>query len=215
MLSSKELWNIPSSIGNGARSMSGSTSYSFLPSALIQGGGGPAAGSGAIPLSTPAHDYSQEVCKYFVNGGCLRGATCPYSHELPDERHLDVNGVGFILNPNVHNAQKTVPSQSGIGTNSGTQVSPTSGSSLMGLGLNSQQSPNRPFQYKGTTGKSHFNALSPSSVFAVPLNNTKPPSRYRPPEPYLEFNLPPVLALLLQSNTKDLEVNLKRLLLQN
>ena len=54
-------------------------------------------GRPAAPVETP----KREVCKYFLNGGCLRGDDCTFSHELPDDRHLDVNGVGFILNTNV------------------------------------------------------------------------------------------------------------------
>ena len=56
--------------------------------------------------SMPVGDKGQ-LCKYFVNGGCLRGDSCQFLHELPDERHLDVNGLGFIFNSNVHNAGKS------------------------------------------------------------------------------------------------------------
>lgn len=44
------------------------------------------------------------MCRFFLNGGCIRGELCPYSHEFPDERHLDVNGVGFIFNTGVQNS---------------------------------------------------------------------------------------------------------------
>jgi hypothetical protein len=46
----------------------------------------------------------QEPCRFFLNGGCLRGDACPYSHELPDDRHLDVNNVGFIFTSGVQNS---------------------------------------------------------------------------------------------------------------
>lgn len=45
-----------------------------------------------------------ELCRFFLNGGCIRGDACPYLHELPDERHLDVNGVGFIFTSGVQNS---------------------------------------------------------------------------------------------------------------
>ena len=52
----------------------------------------------------PGDSVMQERCRFFLNGGCLRGDACPYSHDLPDERHLDVNGVGFIFTSGVQNS---------------------------------------------------------------------------------------------------------------
>ena len=46
---------------------------------------------------------ASNICRFFLSGGCMRGESCPYLHELPDERHLDVNGVGFIFNSNAQN----------------------------------------------------------------------------------------------------------------
>lgn len=51
-----------------------------------------------------ANPLAQEPCRFFLSGGCLRGDACPYLHEFPDDRHLDVNGVGFIFNSNVKNS---------------------------------------------------------------------------------------------------------------
>lgn len=217
MLSSKEIWNISTSgaTGNGTRTVTGgSNSYAFMPSGMPMQGGSTA----LMPaVAAPVHDRSQEICKYYVNGGCLRGAACPYLHELPDERHLDVNGVGFILNPNVHNAQKTVsvPQAGGISANPAAQGSPTTTGSPLTMGLNGQSgTTSRQFQFNKAAGKAHYSVLSPPAS-AMPLSSSKSPAKYRPPEPYLEHNLTPVLALPLRSTTKEVAQSLTRSLLQN
>lgn len=224
MLPSKELWNIPSSSGspnNGrgtGNGVGGTSSYAFaasVASGMMPLSGG-SAGSGVMPSIAPPHDRAQEVCKYFVNGGCLRGASCPYLHELPDERHLDVNGVGFILNPNVHNAQKTVTMpQNALGSPAPGQVSPTSTGSPLMMNLSSQQGGGRGFFSKG--GKQHYNALNSTS--GLPVQQFKatqqPPARYRPPEPFLEHNLPPVLALPLKISSEETTQALVRSMLMN
>eukprot|EP00796_Vickermania_ingenoplastis_P008846 gene8846-6227_t len=235
----------PSNRGGGGASSAGGAlvagaGYSFIPSSA----GSPnsmmslasltGAGSGAvIPAVAPIpHDRSKEVCKYFINGGCQRG-NCPYLHEVPDERHLDVNGLGFILNPNVQNAQKTIPGTANtpgsLGTTGGgngasltTPVSAAAagqssngGSGRQGFhgssaafgksaaaGKQPQPSPAALQQTAAglyTSGVTHtLPATLPTSI----LKSTPPP-RYRPPEPYLEHNLPPVLVLPIKSSTRD------------
>lgn len=219
----REMWSLPSGstgVGsNGSRQTLGSSgTYAFMSAAMqLQGGG-------VMPGIATPHDRSQEVCKYFINGGCLRGVACPYRHELPDERHLDVNGLGFILNPNVHNAEKTVSTpQSNIAGNSTVgQVSPTSTGSPLVLGLGSSNV-SRPFQFgpnasngspKAGGAKALFSSLS-SQTGAVSPAAIKQPPKYRPPEPYLEHNLPPVLALPLKTTPKDVAQSLTAALLQN
>lgn len=205
--------------------MANSSSYFFMSSGMpLQGGGG----GGGMPAAAPPHDRSQEVCKYFINGGCLRGAACPYLHELPDERHLDVNGLGFILNPNVHNAQKTVSSpQSNVGGAPAIgQGSPTSTGSPLVLGLGGQSvAGSRPFQFGPTNAnngsgkvgggaKAHFSSLTAPSSSAPPAPLKQPP-KYRPPEPCMEHNLPPVLSLPLKTTPKEIAQSLSAALLQN
>jgi hypothetical protein len=60
--------------------------------------------SGAAFGKADGAQGDREPCRYFLNGGCLRGDACPFSHEFPDERHLDVNNVGFIFTSNVQNS---------------------------------------------------------------------------------------------------------------
>jgi len=112
-------------------------------------------------------DAKPPLCKYFINGGCLRGDSCQFLHELPDERHLDVNGVGFIFNSNVHNA---VQKPSG----------PTSGAIGLGRKQGRKQIP-----------------------------------RYRPPEPHLEHNLPPALAVAFNTSPADVLSSLLRSMLDS
>lgn len=135
---------------------------------------------GMPPSLPPMSD--KQLCKYFVNGGCLRGDQCQFLHELPDERHLDVNGVGFILNSNVHNAQKPVP-----------PLPTTLGNSIA---------------RKLATGS----GLPSLNVSGQPKARVIP--RYRPPEPFLEFNLTPALALPFQTNTPDVATSFYKLMMQ-
>lgn len=205
--------------GNGGGGVAGvgGGSYGFMASS-----GGPpimpiqgSPGSGGMPVVAP-HDRGQEVCKYFINGGCLRGASCPYLHELPDERHLDVNGLGFILNPNVHNAQKTVAApQTSLNPNPRSQ-SPKTTSSPLSLALGGQTVANRPYPFRGP--KMPMSALNGSGATAsvvMPPTKLQPPSKYIPPEPYLEQNLPPALAIPLKSAQKDVAQLLSQVVLQN
>ncbi|ORC85664.1 uncharacterized protein TM35_000331210 [Trypanosoma theileri] len=197
------------------------TSYAFLASSassvLLQGTtNGISNNPTTLMPATVSHDRSQELCKYFLNGGCLRGAQCQYLHELPDERHLDVNGYGYILNPNVHNAQKTLPLAVSNNTTSAVQVNggaPTS-SPLM-LGLNT-----------GSSRQSHSAKTKPQASllvgvpthlpFQLSVPSVKaPPPKYRPPEPFLEYNLPPTLALPIKTPAKDVALQLTNAMLKN
>ncbi|RNF08780.1 uncharacterized protein Tco025E_07082 [Trypanosoma conorhini] len=213
----------------GGASIPSSNSYAFLsssavtvasPSLLVQSGSGGVNGLGSNAVSLmPAivnHDRSQELCKYFLNGGCLRGAQCQYLHELPDERHLDVNGYGYILNPNVHNAQKTLPLAMNSNPTGNVQVNggALSPSPLM-LGLSS-----------GNSRQSHGAKAKPPASFMVGVPTQLPfqlsssnvkalPPKYRPPEPFLDYNLPPTLALPLNTPSKDVAMQLTRTMLQN
>lgn len=133
-------------------------------------------GMAAIPTSVPSLGDKPQICKYFVNGGCLRGDQCQFLHELPDERHLDVNGVGFIFNSNVHNAQaKPVAA---VPTSLGSTIARKLGGGGIAASLNVVSGPVKPR--------------------VIP--------RYRPPEPFLEFNLPPALALPFQTNSNASDV---------
>lgn len=227
MLPQKEIWSMPSGTGvanaGGRPSMTGgSAGYAFMAAGMHLPSG--SHGSGAMLGGGTSHDRSQEVCKYFINGGCLRGAACPYLHELPDERHLDVNGLGFILNANVHNAQKTVSTPQsvvGAGPNPG-QVSPTSTGSPLVMGLGNQPGGNRQHQFgQGSNsgnggkagGKPHFSPMAAQSS-GIASSVVKQPPKYRPPEPYLEHNLPPALALPLKAAPKDVAHSLAAGLLE-
>lgn len=202
-----------------------SGSYAYLASAaasassslLVQGGmNGISSNPAGLMPAMVSHDRSQELCKYFLNGGCLRGAQCQYLHELPDERHLDVNGFGYILNPNVHNAQKTLPLA--MNNNSAGAVQANGGaltSSPLMLGLNVGSSR----QVHGAKSKppaSFMTGLPAQLPFQLPATNMKaPPPKYRPPEPFLEYNLPPTLALPFNTPSTDVALHLKRMILQN
>ena len=78
----------------------------------------------------------RQICKYFVNGACTRGDQCPFLHEMPDERHLDVHGVGFIFNANVHNpkAAQILAAAQQSSKPPTASASPTSESSPLGSG---------------------------------------------------------------------------------
>lgn len=134
-------------------------------------------GASMMPTASPSTNGSgaaekPPLCKYFVNGGCLRGDSCGYLHELPDERHLDVNGLGFILHSNVHNAQKTVQTAPVSGPAAGTGVASGLGGGMIG-------------------GRK------------LPAMKRGVMPRYRPPEPCLEHNLPPALALPFNTSSAD------------
>lgn len=156
-----------------------------------QVGGGVVGGMGG--LGVPASASSQQlmgdkppVCKYFVNGGCLRGDQCNYLHELPDERHLDVNGLGFIFNSNVHNAQKSV---------TGSSVGPTAVSSAAGV-VGGMVASGVPAGVGSVVG-------APPSLPPARKPMKKVIPKYRPPEPCLEHNLPPALALPFHTQQGD------------
>ena len=145
---------------------------------MLGGGGG---GSSSAPVGDkPA------LCKYFVNGGCLRGDTCSFLHELPDERHLDVNGLGFIFNSNVHNAGKSAGMGGGGGGGGG-------GSSVVA-------------QTAAQTAALH-RKITPPVKKQIP--------RYRPPEPHLEHNLPPALATAFNVAPADIMTTLMRTMLDS
>jgi hypothetical protein len=155
------------------------------------------AGAGSIGASPTTPGGEKPLCKYFVNGGCLRGDQCSYLHELPDERHLDVNGLGFIFKSNVHNAQKTVSSpgpaqQSGnVGVSSGNpNISVTT--NLSGLMVSS------------SSGGSSAVGLMPSGR----KQGKRIIPRYRPPEPVLDHNLPPALAIPFAASQTEVMQNL-------
>lgn len=252
------MWNMIASTGasitsNGGRGGSvastgvkggGSNGFSYAGSATVSmmqlQGGSPTSASTALGMSGSGvggmHERSQEVCKYFVNGGCLRGAACPYLHELPDERHLDINGLGFILNPNVHNAQKTSanvsapppplppPGQAPLSAVSTQQIaqspSPVTVISPLTVGLGAQSKTSRLYAgNKVMVGKnptSHLSLASgvPSSL--TPLTNIKlsAPPRYVPPDLFLEYNLPPALAIPLRLATEGMTQSLASTMLQ-
>ncbi|EAN83698.1 hypothetical protein C3747_258g41 [Trypanosoma cruzi] len=206
--------------GNSYAFLSSSAVTATSPSVLVQSGGGGVNGMGSNAVGLmPAivsHDRSQELCKYFLNGGCLRGAQCQYLHELPDERHLDVNGYGYILNPNVHNAQKTLPLAMNSNPTGTVQVNggALSPSPLM-LGLSSSGSR----QTHGAKAKpqTSFMVGVPTHLpFQLSSSNAKAsPPKYRPPEPFLDYNLPPTLALPFNTPPKDVALQLTRTMLQN
>eukprot|EP00658_Telonema_sp_P-2_P057431 TRINITY_DN45898_c0_g1_i1.p1 TRINITY_DN45898_c0_g1~~TRINITY_DN45898_c0_g1_i1.p1 ORF type:complete len:147 (+),score=42.94 TRINITY_DN45898_c0_g1_i1:306-746(+) len=79
----------------------------------------------------------RQICKYFVQGACTRGDQCPFLHEMPDERHLDVHGVGFIFNTNVHNpkAAQILAAASGAKAASSSGGDSTLGSGGLGGGV--------------------------------------------------------------------------------
>ncbi|KAH9599412.1 Torus domain [Trypanosoma melophagium] len=197
-------------------------SYAFLASAtssvLLQGttngiSNNPTA---ALMPATVSHDRSQELCKYFLNGGCLRGAQCQYLHELPDERHLDVNGYGYILNPNVHNAQKTLPLAVNNNATGAVQVNggaPTSSPLMLGLNAGSGR---QSHSAKSKTQTSLLVGVPAHLPFQLSNSNVKVrPPKYRPPEPFLEYNLPPTLALPFNTPSKDVALQLTRTMLQD
>nr|CCC89598.1 unnamed protein product [Trypanosoma congolense IL3000] len=204
-----------------AATTSGSNnSYAFLgsgsASVLLSGGAGGMATNPTGPMpATASHERSQELCKYYINGGCLRGAQCQYLHELPDERHLDVNGFGYILNPNVHNAQKTLPL--GVSNNSTGSVQvngAASSASPLLLGLSSGS--NRPqLSTKNKSQTSLMVGVPPNVPFQMTTPAKVPPPKYRPPEPFLEYNLPPTLALPLKTPPEDVALQLTRTMLQS
>lgn len=218
------MWNMassPVSSVNGSRPPTGgANNYVFMTTGSSQAmmalhAGGVA--NSVIPGVVPPHDRTQEVCKYFVNGGCLRGANCPYLHELPDERHLDVNGLGFILNPNVHNAQKTVPTPQSQVTMSAPSQPPKNTSSPLSLTLNGAAAQSRPYM-PPKVAKHHPPSLggsSPASPQTAPAGKLPPPPRYNPPEPYLELNLPPALVFSLKAPVKDTAALLASAMLLN
>ncbi|KPA73536.1 hypothetical protein ABB37_09842 [Leptomonas pyrrhocoris] len=218
------MWNMassPVSSVNGSRSVTGSaSSYVFMSTGGSQTMMGLQTGgvaNGMIPGVVPPHDRTQEVCKYFVNGGCLRGANCPYLHELPDERHLDVNGLGFILNPNVHNAQKTVPSPQSQAAATTASQPPKTTSSPLSIALNGPtQTQNRVYMSTKVANNQPppLGGSSPASPQTVPNGKLPPPPKYNPPEPYLELNLPPALAFPLKAPAKDTAASLARAMLQ-
>ncbi|KAG8340063.1 Torus domain [Trypanosoma vivax] len=219
-------------LGNrGATGIGGSTSvsaattnnnsYAFLtatsPPVLLPGSTNGMSSTPAtqVPATVP-HERSQELCRFFVNGGCIRGENCQFLHQLPDERHLDVNGYGYILNPNVHNAQKTLPLAVSNNPTSATQVNSgaTSNSPLM-LGL----SANNGRQSHSAKNKPQTSLMvgAPTNLpFQIPTQVVKaPPPKYRPPEPFLEYNLPPTLALPLKTPSEEVAAQLTRTMLQS
>ncbi|CUF65222.1 Hypothetical protein, putative [Bodo saltans] len=176
-----------------------------ISSSMMMGGGS----IGASP-TTPGNGEKQ-LCKYFVNGGCLRGDQCSYLHELPDERHLDVNGLGFIFKSNVHNAQKTVvsspgPSLPGVAPN-GMGIL---GGSVVGGGV-----PPGVVNAASVGVPPNINGLLVGASISA---NTLMPSgrkqgkrvipRYRPPEPVLDHNLPPALAIPFAASQTEVVQNL-------
>lgn len=164
---------------------------SSFPYAAAGAGSVPATGNSSVVSPSP-RERGVDMCKFYVNGGCTRGDSCPYSHELPDERHLDVAGLGFILHSNVHNAQKTMAAP---GTGTPTHLSP---SSLSSIG-------SKPSSYNPKAAR-----------VGVPVSQQamSPPPRYRPPEPYLDQNLPPVLALPFRTEPKELPLALTATMLK-
>ncbi|KAG5501369.1 hypothetical protein JKF63_03181 [Porcisia hertigi] len=219
------MWNLSSSpvpSVNGSRPPAGAPGgYVFMPSGAkqtmmsLQTGG---AVNGVVSGAVPSHDRTQEVCKYFVNGGCLRGSNCPYLHELPDERHLDVNGLGFILNPNVHNAQKTVASpQTQMVAGTASQPLKAAGSSLPMMLSSPSATQSRVFGPTKTAKHQPPSMAGSASASPqlVPMGKLPAPPKYNPPEPYLELNLPPALAFPLKVPTKDTTATFTHLMLQN
>lgn len=206
---------------NGNYAFLSTTANTASSSLLVQSGAGGMNGiggstAGLMPAMV-SHERSQELCKYFLNGGCLRGAQCQYLHELPDERHLDVNGYGYILNPNVHNAQKTLPlamNSSSTGAVQGNGGAITNSSPPM-LGLNVGNG--RQFHGAKSKTQSSFMVGMPTQLsFQMSATSVKaPPPRYRPPEPFLEYNLPPTLALPFNTPSKEVALQLTRTILQS
>mmetsp|Transcript_44038 Transcript_44038/g.50920 ORF Transcript_44038/g.50920 Transcript_44038/m.50920 type:complete len:275 (-) Transcript_44038:119-943(-) len=215
-------------------------------------GSQPMGGFGLVPEKPP-------LCKYYVNGGCIKGDQCNYLHELPDERHLDVNGLGFIFNSNVHNAQKGVTSavaaqvaahQHQIGgvsmpsvppivgvQNSVMPVTPSghmgmpqsqtssgnSGMGLNGMGLSVPAALAGGLGGAGATGAQGIlpgaSSVAVSSALASSGGGGRKPMKkivpkYRPPEPFLEHNLPPALAIPFHTSQKDIQQALAMCLLE-
>lgn len=172
---------------------------------------------GASP-TTPGNG-EKTICKYFVNGGCLRGDQCSYLHELPDERHLDVNGLGFIFKSNVHNAQKTVVSSPGPSL-PGAGGIPGGMNILGGVvgGIGVLPPVNGGVGVSGVGVPSNINSLLVSAASTSVGGSNLMPSgrkqgkrvipRYRPPEPVLDHNLPPALAIPFSASQSDIAQNL-------
>jgi hypothetical protein len=180
----KDLWQQPSSSLLRGSGVGGPSNGSSL--------GGPPASSLAGQMQ-PVGD-KPALCKYFVNGGCLRGESCSFLHELPDERHLDVNGLGFIFNSNVHNAH----GKSSLGPIPSGSIGSALGGPATGGGGQSQA----------------------AAVQAALLRKITPPvrrqiPRYRPPEPHLEHNLPPALATAFNIAPADIMSTLMRTMLDS
>jgi hypothetical protein len=179
-----------------------------VSSSMMIGGGS----IGASP-TTPGNGEKQ-LCKYFVNGGCLRGDQCSYLHELPDERHLDVNGLGFIFKSNVHNAQKTVvtspgPSLPGGGAQNGMGI--LGGNIIAGGGVpggivnpGSVGVPPSSLNHMLVGASTSASTLMPSGR----KQGKRVIPRYRPPEPVLDHNLPPALAIPFTASHNDVVQNL-------
>ena len=153
------------------------------------GNGGQLGGIGGGPPSMAAQHHamsSTPLCKFYVSGGCLRGESCPFLHELPDERHLDVNGVGFIFNSNAQNTQN----------GGGVRPPPATTGHLPSRQLPSLM-PSLPSQGGQTlvTGNLSGGMVPPWSN----ATTTKAAlERYRPPPVQLEGNLSPVLAAVMR-----------------
>lgn len=248
--------------------MMGGTSSGSMASAASSSVGG--LGSSSMMGGFGFVPEKPQLCKYFVNGGCIKGDQCNYLHELPDERHLDVNGLGFIFNSNVHNAQKGVttavaaqvaaqqhqigggvsmPTGGGVSGNSSMVVSsnghlglqqpavsgPNGGlalgvggmggmvglpSAVVGLGSSSSPAGSSGVGAIGVLGGSTTSISPPASIAGSsgagggrkPMKKIVP--KYRPPEPFLEHNLPPALAIPFSTSPADIQSALSMCMLE-
>lgn len=125
------------------------------------GGMGGMGGMGSVGAAAP------QPCKYFMSGGCLKGDSCPFSHEIPDERHLDIDGLGFVFNTNVvvHNPRAQQPSpatQANLSSQTQMQALPSLSGSVS-AGIQPQQSPVQPYPLSATNNISSNNG-TPSTL---------------------------------------------------
>ncbi|EPY29624.1 hypothetical protein STCU_04397 [Strigomonas culicis] len=88
-------------------------------------------------------------------------------------------------------------------------------SSPLTLGVNGTASSRPQFPYQQPRPSSKLMPTNSPTSLATQLNSLKQPPKYRPPEQYLEHNLPPALALPLRTSTAHVAQTFTRCMLQN